>query len=70
MGTTDVLAGAIALIERGYCIGSPQMTLHGDATLPNHFHHVGSGPNRIDPQLGSEVVVRLRPRTRVGEADV
>jgi hypothetical protein len=31
MGTTDVLAGAIAVIERGYCIGPNAVNARGVA---------------------------------------
>jgi hypothetical protein len=41
MGTTDVLAGAIALIERGYCIG------------PNAINSRGVAVRTVDPEAAA-----------------
>ena len=41
MGTADVLAGAIALIERGYCIG------------PNAINARGVAVRAIDPEAAA-----------------
>jgi hypothetical protein len=38
MGTSDVLAGAVALIERGYCIG------------PNAVNAKGVAVRAVDPE--------------------